>query len=550
MDLEADILTCLEGTAVVAIVRLGDESPLSIQARRQGLITRWKRQRRKVRRVQEAVSSYVEEKGTPPDSLSELDAFLTEVGADVEGLDYRRAGDSWTLKASFPAKGDLAAHSTAPGFDAEGQEVGTPPVAVPANLTVALRVTDPARALRSARRLLEKGLEVDGRAAPLHLETRSGWLILADNPQTLPAMRSALKGTPEVPESLARLLGQVPQSPESFLFVDVAGMLEHWKDLPVQDPEVLALLHSLKGAILATYATRDRVLVEGFLAVDLPAEHPLRALLEGPVDQGLDLTSRVPWSVSSLDIVRVDALWEALAAAGKTWPETTLIRARLFHEIERRLGLDLEKDLLEACAGEVAVNVEMVDVVSAAMLARMDRRAGRKGEPSPSKRGLPSLGTVPVTLLVDLKPGPSRLALLERLEEAVGPQAADARFRQSADRSLAYAVHGDTLVLAVGPSLRLARHAMKALDGEVRPLAELDSARHFRSGQTGRLVFFTHAKTDALYSVLKGALLLLGAEFRAEADHAGLWRDAYGALSLDPGGVRWRAGVYATGQVP
>jgi hypothetical protein len=222
----------------------------------------------------------------------------------------------------------------------------------------------------------------------------------------------------------------------------------------------------------------------------------------------------------------------------------------LLHEVEARVGLNLEKDLLEACAGEVAVNVEMVDVVSAAMLARMDRRAGREGGPPSSGRGLPSLGMVPITLLVGLKPGPSRQALLDRLEEAVGPQAADAGIRQSADRSLAYAVHGDTLVLAVGPSLRLARHAIKALKGEVRPLAELDSARHFRSGQTGRLLVFTHAKTDALYSVLKGVLLLLGAEFRPEADHAGLWRDAYGALSLEPGGVRWRMGFYATTQVP
>ena len=160
------------------------------------------------------------------------------------------------------------------------------------------------------------------------------------------------------------------------------------------------------------------------------------------------------------------------------------------------------------------------------------------------------MGMVPITLLVGLKPGPSRQALLDRLEEAVGPRTADAGIRQSADRSLAYAVHGDTLVLAVGPSLRLARHAIKALKGEVRPLAELDSARHFRSGQTGRLLVFTHAKTDALYSVLKGVLLLLGAEFQPEADHAGLWRDAYGALSLEPGGVRWRMGFYATTQVP
>ncbi len=550
LNLEADVLSCLEGTAVVAILRVGEESPLSIQAGRQRLITRWKQERRKLRRVQEAVSSYVEEKGAPPDSLAELDSFLEEVGADVEGLEYRRVGDSWTLKCSFPKKGDLAAHSTAPGFDAEGVEFGAPPQDLPLNLTLALRVTDAPRALRSARHLLDQGFGPNGGSAPLHLESSPGWLILTDNPQTLASMRSALKGNARVPEGLARMLGRVPERPESFLFLDVAGVVEHWKDLPVQDPAAWALLRSLKGAILATYATRDRVLLEGFLAVDLPAGHPLRLPLEGPTDQRLDLASQVPWSVSSLDILRVDALWEGLEAAGRTWPETGLLKARLLHEVEARVGLNLEKDLLEACAGEVAVNVEMVDVVSAAMLARMDRRAGREGGPPSSGSGLPSLGMVPITLLVDLKPGPSRQALLDRLEEAVGPQAADAGFRQSADRSLAYAVHGDTLVLAVGPSLRLARHAIKALDGEVRPLVELDSARHFRSGQTGRLLFFTHAKTDALYSVLKGVLLLLGAEFRPEADHAGLWRDAYGALSLEPGGVRWRSGFYATAQVP
>lgn len=546
MDLEEDILACLEGTALAAIVRLGEESPLSIQARRQELTSQWNRQRRKVRRVQDALSAHVGEKGAPPDSLSELGSFLAEVGADIEGLEYRRKGDSWTLRCSFPAKSDLAAHSTPPGFDAEGNESGTPPEALPWNLAVALRVTDPARALRSARRLLDEGFGPSAALRPLHLETRGPWLILTDNPATLPRMRAALEGAPRVPANLARMLEQVPERPESLFFVDVAGVLEHWKDLPVQDPATLELLRSARGFLMAAWPTRDRVLVEGFLALEPPAGHPLRPLLEGAADQRVDLASRIPWSVSSLDLVRVDTLWEILRAAEETWPQAALLRGRLLAEVQTRLGLDLEKDLLGACAGEVALNVEMVDALSATLLARMDRSSGAEGD---SKR--PSLGSVPpFTLLVDLKPGSARQALLESLELKVGPPLPEGQIRQNADRSLAYALHRDTLVLVVGPSLRLARHALKALSGEVGSLADLDSARHFRSGLTGRLLFFSHSKTDALYSMIKGALLFLGAEFRAEADHAGLWRDAYGALSLEPGGVRWRAGFYATRQVP
>lgn len=581
VDLEQDVLSWIEGTAMAAVVRTGEESPVSRRVRRQDLIRRWNACNSRLWAANAAVQEHVESFNRPPETLEELVPDFVSDAEELQGLRYDRRGKAWTLACVFPEGSDLALESTPPAIDAEGNPTGgSAPEETPMNLAVSLKVTDPALAERKVRELLAKlgapsaeGVLVLPGPNPMRVDVGGGWLTLTDNGEVLPRVNAALAGRTPVAPGLARMLKTVPADPDFFLYVDVPGLVSHWRATPLEDPALLEALHSVRGAILASYASKDRVLTDTFLAMEAPQGTPLAAFLEGRADNRLALASEIPWSVSYVDVARVDQLWRAANDLSELHP---LLKAGLGvvrQGTQSALGLSLEDDLLPATTGEVAVNLELVDVFSAGALEYLDRRSAPRPDEEggdaeeatgPFGDGLPAppdptdmtrLKNVPVTFVVTLRPGAARKRVLARLDERLGPDAvrlpfAGGEIRQRKDRALAYTLRGDHLVVSVGPTLRLMKQMVQGMDGRTPALADLDSYREFRSGLQGRLLLFRHTKTDALYSMLKGALLLLGSEFRPEADHAGLWRDAYAAATVEPGGIRLRGAVFATQQVP
>ena len=593
VDLQEDVLSWVEGTVVAAVVRTGDESPISGHMRRQELVRQYFGASNRLWVVQSALNTYAETEGKPPEKLADLvPDYLAEAG-DVEGFRYERKGRTWTLACVFPEGSELAAFPT-PSMDEEGNLVEVPaPTAGPVNFSVSLRVTDPALADRKLRGLLARsGMPVAAEgplvlpaSEPVRLEVRGSWLTATDNPEVLPRVYAGLSGRAPLDPGLARMLASVPANPDFLVYVDVPGILAHWKGLPPGEAAWLEALRAVKGFIVATHVRKERVLTESFLALEPSPGHPLARLLQGPEETRMGLARRVPWSVSYVDFARVDLLWRSARDLAGLHPllEGGLDMVR--QGVESSLGVSLEQELLPASTGELVLNMEAVDLVSSAVIQGLDlgkkrstpdegasEEASPEGEAAPGSPeppaeengGLapldegpagPGLQAVPFTLLVSLRPGPARQAVLARLEERLGADPTSLPFeggeiRQARDRSLAYTVRGDFLVVSVGPTLRLMKQMVLGVNGRVPALTDLDSYQEFRKDLRGRLLLLRHAKTDAMYSVLKGALLFLGAEFRAEADQVGLWRDAYAAVTLEPGGIRARGALYPSTQVP
>lgn len=601
IDLERDVLSWVEGSAMAAIVRTGDESPISRAVRNQELGRKYDACDSDLQVVFSALLSYQDIQGKAPETLQELVPDYLSDGYDLSNVRYTRQGKGWTLTCAFPEGSDLAAAgATAPVLDQDGNRTeGKRPDDAPLNLIVALKVVDPAIASRRTREILAKIGEPPTGEGPMKvpdtdmvLDVRNGWMVLADDPALLPRAAAALGGGAKVPEGLARMLRHVGPDPDLFLYVDVPDIVGHWRDLDIQDERLRQALASVKGAILATYAEERHVVTDSFLALEPPAGHPLAALLQGGAENRLQVLRRVPWSVSYVDVVQVHELWRAADDVARLHPYLEYGVQMVRDTVQEQLGLSLEKDLLPASTGELAVNLEAVDVFSAGILRAFDAYEEMKSPPvmeeaappdpeespapesaaeeAPGMQPLPDavppppgidpdeldfLKEIPMTLVVGLRSGEARQRILALLEERVGEGGRRISYRggdirQRKDGALAYTLRGDYLIVSIGPTLRLMKAMLDGMAGQVPPVTELNSYQEFRSGLKGRVLAFRHTKTDAIYSVAKGMLLFLGAEFRPEADALGLWRDAYAAWTVEPSGLRLRGAVYATDQVP
>ena len=77
---------------------------------------------------------------------------------------------------------------------------------------------------------------------------------------------------------------------------------------------------------------------------------------------------------------------------------------------------------------------------------------------------------------------------------------------------------------------------LDAAHGRKATLGTLDSWSRFTLSSRGRLLGFGHQKLDWVYSLTKGFLLLLGAEYRPLAVEIGKLRDYHSVITAVPDG--------------
>ncbi len=156
--------------------------------------------------------------------------------------------------------------------------------------------------------------------------------------------------------------------------------------------------------------------------------------------------------------------------------------------------------------------------------------------------GPPVPPRLPFTVALMVPDGDARATLIKNLAKFMGddPQILDMFGVTVTDRSdqlLAYAVNNDWLYVSGGGTQRLMRNLLAAATGHKKRLTSLDSWSRFRLEQKGRPLAFGHQKVDAVYSVVKGFLLFLGADFRPMAEELGQLRDYHGAVLAVPDGL-------------
>jgi hypothetical protein len=149
---------------------------------------------------------------------------------------------------------------------------------------------------------------------------------------------------------------------------------------------------------------------------------------------------------------------------------------------------------------------------------------------------------LPFTVAFQVTDQQARGAMVEALTKQLGEQTetksvygVEVLGRQ--DGLLSYALRDNWFYISGGNTQRLLRNLLAAATGRKPSLTSLDSWAQFRAGQRGEVIAISHQKVDAVYSIVKGFLLLLGPDFRPMADELGGLRDYHSAVFLVPDGV-------------
>lgn len=606
IKLEGDFLDWMDGRVVLAVVRTDDRSPLH------HLFAETPESAEctiafNLQTLHNGVAMYQLEKSKlPPDLESLVPEYIAGLPEEPSGVIYRiepGAEGAWSIQTTYQG---------APGPSINSENELTPELDVTMgetprlNLILAFRVDDFERARLALSRLLPRlanfpGISVeqagnsgwDVATPPLSLAARLSphWLVLTDNSslaepglQSLEGQAPSLTSNPRFEEALSHL----PERFRNYFFVDVAGILGHWPGLKMDDPVLQQALESVQSVAGTTSYRADQVVSEFFVRLTPPAEHPLGQLLSDPGPTELTLLRQAPWSTAYISVIDLGKSYDLVKRAASVNSDTEKIFNDVLGAAETSLGLSLEKDLLPNSTGEIAICYEQLDVLFAAIvrewreltgppeeLERVDGQEQPSPSPSPAPGWIPEgppppeagerekppnevdldMASLPYTIIIGLRPGPARQDIMVRLRERLGSKVrlephAGVDVFYTADDQVAYAIQGNYLMVSTGGSYRLMLATLDSMTGRVSPLSRLSSYQTFIEGTEGRVLAAGHQKVDDVYSLLKGMILLSGAEFRAEATALGRWRDAYSILTIEPGGIRLRFSVYATEQIP
>ncbi len=609
IKLEGDFLDWMDGRVVLAVVRTDGRSPLhhlfgkTPESPERTIAFN-------LQTLYNGVAMYQLERGKLPLDLESLvPEYIAALPAEPTEVTYRiepGAEGAWSIQTTYqgaPGPSINSENELTPELDvAEGEMPRL-------NLILAFRVDDVSRARQALARLVPRlanfpGFTVEQAgdsgwdvAMPLFsVATRlsSHWLLLTDNPTLAEPGLSSLEGQAASLSSnprFQRALIHLPERFRNYFFVDVAGIVGHWPGLKMDDPVLQGALESVQSVAGTTSYRADVVVSEFFVCLTPPAEHPLGKLLSDPGPTELTLLRQAPWSTAYISVIDLGKSYDLVKRAASVNSETDKIFREVLGAAEASLGLSFEKDLLPNSTGEIAVCYEQLDVLFAAIMrewreltnpperdSEPESESEARPSPSPAPGWIPDgpppeteqeaeepagrakkvdldLASHPYTIIVGLRPGPARQDIMARLREKLGSRVrlkphAGVDVFYTADDQVAYAVHGNYLMVSTGGSYRLMLATLDSMTGRVSPLSRLDSYRTFIEGTEGRVLAAGHQKVDDVYSLLKGLILLSGAEFRPEATALGRWRDAYSILTIEPGGIRLRFSVYATEQIP
>lgn len=155
--------------------------------------------------------------------------------------------------------------------------------------------------------------------------------------------------------------------------------------------------------------------------------------------------------------------------------------------------------------------------------------------------GPPVPPRIPFTVALMIPDADARDTLVKNLTKFMGEEQKSVdmfgvNVTERSDQLLAYGVNNDWLYVSGGGTQRLMRNLLAAATGHKKRLTSLDSWSRFRLEQKGRPLAFGHQKVDAVYSMVKGFLLFLGADFRPLAEELGQLRDYHGAVLAVPDG--------------
>lgn len=553
----AGLAAAFDGRAVLAVTRAGDVSFAEGLARAEARSTHRQELQLAVDSAWVGVNDFRRLKKRFPQDVADLvkagtySPTLTPAGAR---LTLKRDGRRMSVEADWQPEGEPTLHLTRPDSGVAAEAAPEPPWG---GLLLAAGVSDES-AVRSAlatqdaasEEMQPEGdgwcLKMDGET--LHLQVRSGWLTVGNQPELTQqflasgsATSGGLSGNPRFTEQGRRW----PADAEVHGFVDLQDVLSTSPGLLTRmhlKPETL-LVRSLGGSAGRSLSNAPEphlsLASQVFLQWDGVHNVPTGAAQPG---------ARIPLATETV-------AWADLGATIRLWDRFSselglgddLLNSALA-ELSERLGVVLTREALAAGAGAYAYS-EAIDALALEAEALLGYARVLEPEAEKAQEGA-SFGASRLPVLVVLETTRRDLwsALGEAFRSRLGAAAEGRKldgqeFQVAAGGRWAYAQRPAAQVWSGGYTDRLMPRVLHALDGTTPTLAAMPSYNRFMAERQGELVIYAHRKVDREGSLLKALLLELGSDFRPEAELAGRLRDSHMALETVPGGLSWRSRI-------
>ena len=566
-----------EGTVLAAILSRSSAGGTTLADffRDQDLRDSWKRNTEELRSLAEDLEYEFKENEKPfPD---ELQTYLDEVRYYEpylsDGVTYRyealNDGKDYRLTMVFPEGSGFSKLGAAPVFTSqEGYSNQEPTAApVPLNLVVAAKIKQKEQLVSVLTDALGKPQggfwRVEGEM-PFVITIRGEWVVGADRTENLGQMLRSLNGkepcwssTPGFQKVARNVNAEAP----FLMYINTPSLLRAANDGTMGEVETkLASLLGPIGYAGVPYA-ESQFRLEVFMGIEAPEGSRLQAFLQETAAESPEqsiVTSNIPWDVSNvlaLDFGTTKALVDSVVAM---FPEAASQMDMGEDVMLGMFGLDAQAGVEGLIGGNALVVFERVDIFATGIEAALDMEMpspdpveesegdseesdgdSEEVEVEASQPG--PLAYMPATLAAQVPIENNREAALTMLQPYLGDPTTEAFYGvdvvTSQDGTFSYAVDGDWMYVSGGRTVRLMRHMLEAAHGRKETLGSIDSWSRFKTSGRGRLLMFGHQKVDPIYSLVKGALLFLGSDFRPLATELGKLRDYHSMGTLVPDGV-------------
>lgn len=560
-----------EGTVVAAILSrsAAGGTTLADFFRDQDLRDSWKRNTEELRSLAEDLDYEFKENEQP--FPAELQTYLDEVRYYEpylsDGVTYRyevlNDGKDYRLTMVFPEGSGFSKLGAAPVFTSQDGHSNQEPTAapVPLNLVVAAKIKQKDQLVSVLTDALGKPQggfwRVEGEM-PFIITIRDQWVVGADRTENLGQMLRSLSGkepgwssTPGF-QKVARNV--TPDAP-LLVYINTPSLLRAADDGTMGEVEKkLASLLGPVGYAAVPYA-ESQFRLEVFMGIEAPEGSRLQSLLQETATESPEqsiVTSNIPWDVSNvlaLDFKTTKALVDAVVAM---FPDAASQMDMGEDVMLGMFGLDAQAGVEGLIGGNALVVFERVDIFATGIEAALDMEMpspdmdedgdedSDEGEMEEVAQPSP-LAYMPATLAAQVPIENNREAALTMLQPYLGDPTTESLYGvdvvTSQDGSFSYAVDEDWMYVSGGRTVRLMRHMLEAAHGRKETLGSIDSWSRFKTTGRGRLLMFGHQKVDPIYSLVKGALLFLGSDFRPIATELGKLRDYHSMGTLVPDGV-------------
>jgi hypothetical protein len=422
----------------------------------------------------------------------------------------------------------------------------------PSNVLVAIRSADDAKCREALRRLVEAGSGLKAAQgdtwtwqyaenySPLTLQLQAGYLVASDNAGLVTRYlgnNTAEQGLDTNP----RYQFQRRQLPDSegdstFAFLDLE--------------DLLATTSAFGDIPQAAKACRSL----GFVYHDTPSNTsilPTAGRAEGMLQLRDPVPGTPPAALAFLDDVSADSqvvyalhVPTALRLVENLAPADIMVGG-LWQQFQADSGINATTSELAASTGWLVMETDVLDDIVADLRGAFDGDS-EEGEDNlvkwlSNRSGAWTLQVPDATMQDKIA-----AALWQKTGDPGTPRVAGKhRYWMRSNGSWGVAAVPQKLLASSRLSRRLLLRTLQTMSLPGSGLSRHTSLDDFRSRLQGNVVGFTSQKSDWLYALIKGVLLLLDGQSRPEAEVLGRYRDTYAALTVVPEGFRLYSSFYS-----